>query len=71
MKRSKMVDIMWEFIENIEDDYDRYMSRSSTEALLDKMIEVGMIPPETVRYTDHDNGNTSCAEVCEWDDECD
>lgn len=45
MKRSEMVKIMWEFIENIECDYDRYMTEEETDALLAKIEEAGMRAP--------------------------
>ena len=72
MKRSKMYK---EILKVIQDNDQSCSCCGPTETeesatlVLAKILELGMIPPETVRYTDHDNGNTSCAEVCEWDDE--
>lgn len=50
MKRSEMVSFMWEFIQNVENDYDRYMTKDYTEELLAIMEEKGIFPPEWDNY---------------------
>lgn len=46
MKRSEMVNLMWLFIQEIEDDYDRYMDEETTEKLLTFIEKIGMLPPD-------------------------
>jgi hypothetical protein len=45
MKRSEMIKIMFEWIQNeVEYDYDCYMDRESTDQLLAVMEKAGMKP---------------------------
>lgn len=45
MKRSEMIELMWNFIKEVECDYDYYMEESDVEELLTKMELSGMLPP--------------------------
>lgn len=55
MKRSEMLEIMWNFIGKVECDYDYYMDKEDTDKLL-KCIEKHM-KPKSYRYEDGDIGS--------------
>jgi hypothetical protein len=60
MKRSAMLEFMWNFIQNIENDYDKYMEESDVDDLLKAMEEIGMSPPfdhDMYYNTRRDGGN--------------
>jgi len=48
VKRSEMLELMWEYIQDVEHNYDLYMSKETTERLLELMENAGMLPPKTV-----------------------
>jgi hypothetical protein len=47
MKRSEMVKIMWNYIQQCEPDYDCYMDERATDNLLSIIENAGMLPPES------------------------
>jgi hypothetical protein len=72
MKRSAMLEFMWNFIQNIENDYDKYMEESDVDDLLKAMEEIGMSPPfdHDMYYNtwrDGGNGHTWVPEEKQYD----
>jgi hypothetical protein len=72
MKRSEMVNIMWEYIKEINNDWS-YMEKKDTNLLLTLMQSHGMSPPKVkaadIRDKSHRwGGGCSMRCVC---DECD
>jgi hypothetical protein len=45
MKRSEMVQLIWNYIQSVECDYDCYMDEDSCNTLLRKIELAGMRPP--------------------------
>ena len=45
MTRSAMIEIMWDYVSNIESDYDIYLKYTDITGLLSKLEEAGMSPP--------------------------
>jgi hypothetical protein len=71
MKRSEILKILADWIK------DNDTSTCSTEqdritmssGLLLEIEKAGMLPPETIRYIDQDNGNTLVSSECLWEPE--
>lgn len=40
-----MVQIIWDFVQSVECDYDVYMEERDCKELLDKIVAAGMTPP--------------------------
>ena len=76
MKRSEMIELMWAFIQSVEDDYDRYMDKESVGELLAEVEKAGMLPPfvdqAVVGDKDHYTLHVDQAVypgLCEWEPE--
>lgn len=67
MKRSKMIDLMWSYIQKVEYDYDYYMDEENVKELLDLIEKAGMLPPANPKK------GFECGECgvdyYEWEDE--
>jgi hypothetical protein len=44
MKRSEMIKLIWDYVQSVEYDYNRYMDESHCEELLRKIESAGMKP---------------------------
>lgn len=53
MKRSEMVELMYEFVLSLH-EYDTYISEYNASDLLQKMEDAGMLPPEFKDYNPSD-----------------
>ena len=57
-------------LKKLEGRFERYENgKNIADIALSCMEDNGMLPPNTMRYVDQENGNTLCSEVCEWDEE--
>lgn len=46
MKRSEMVQLIWDYVQSVECDYDCYMDQDNCDELLRKMELAGIRPPK-------------------------
>lgn len=69
MKKSEAIQKCVTWIKNNNEVH--YMPfEKQWEFVLDFLVyELGMSPPERVRYTDLPNGKTLCSPECSWEDE--
>jgi hypothetical protein len=67
MKRSEMLDLMADTY--IKFTTNSYTTRDRMVLVLKEMEKAGMLPPETIRYIDQDNGNTLVSSECLWEPE--
>ena len=49
MKRSEIIETIWEYIQEIETDYDIYMRKENCDGLLTRLENKGMKPPSYVK----------------------
>lgn len=66
MKRSEVIELLTRVIDCRREE-ESFETRADN--LLCHLESIGMLPPETVRYTDQDNGNTLCSPENAWDEE--
>lgn len=46
MKRSEMINAMWEYIQTVDNDYyEKYIDKDNIEFLLELIEQLGMKPP--------------------------
>ena len=45
MTRKEMIKVIWNYIEEVECDYDCYMNPENADTLLSKIEAAGMLPP--------------------------
>ena len=76
MKRSDAVKelaceliLSWLDVIGIEGLPDFGSAKKLADSILTRSEKIGMYPPTIIRYTDHSNGNTSCAEEWVWEPE--
>lgn len=65
MKRSEMVKLMWDFIQEVESDYDYYMTKDDVDTLLNRMEKAGMQPPPSPL----DQNNWGVMSQSRWDED--
>jgi hypothetical protein len=46
-----------------------YKPKELAKEILEAIEKAGMLPPETIRYIDQDNGNTLVSSECLWEPE--
>lgn len=54
MKRSEMVQLIWDYVQYVESDYDIYMEKQDCDRLLAGLEKAGMLPP-LVKNDDYDD----------------
>jgi hypothetical protein len=70
MKRSEMVNLIWQYIQEVERDYDRYMEEENASELLLKIEQAGMLPPPQTNKIIYDEKGPKHNEATrQWDDE--
>lgn len=66
MKKSQALGLITEIVSEVT--YEA-LAKKRAEKILAALEEAGMLPPETVRYTEQENGNTLCNPENSWDPE--
>ena len=73
MKRSEMVKILIDHVNEEDRITSLVLDRDSViKIVLDKVEELGMLPPSVMEYIENGpgNSNTLCNEVNKWESEC-
>lgn len=66
MKRSFALGLITEIVSEVT--YEN-LAEKRAEKILAALEKAGMLPTETVRYTEQENGNTLCIPENSWDPE--
>lgn len=70
MKRSEVVDLMWKYVQQVENNYDRYMTKNNVDDLL-RLVELAGMKPPPVRLKEFDDefGSDFLVSRFEWEKE--